>query len=59
MDDRASARAAACAARIAEVSERYGLPVDPGPPDLVHSMSVGERQRVEIVRCLLQNRRGC
>ena len=35
-----------------EVSQRYGLPVD--PQRLVHSLSVGERQRVEIVRCLLQ-----
>jgi ABC-type uncharacterized transport system ATPase subunit len=43
---------AALAARIREVSERYGLPID--PDRLVHSMSVGERQRVEIVRCLLQ-----
>ncbi|MGS0741246.1 ABC transporter ATP-binding protein [Glaciimonas sp. GG7] len=40
------------AARITEVSEKYGLPID--PHRLVHSMSVGERQRVEIVRCLLQ-----
>ncbi len=40
------------AARINEVSERYGLPLD--PRRLVHSLSVGERQRVEIVRCLLQ-----
>ena len=39
-------------ARIAEVSERYGLPVDPRRP--VHALSVGERQRVEIIRCLLQ-----
>src|SRR2546422_10573763 len=39
--------------RIAEVSERYGLPVD--PRRLVHSLSVGERQRVEIIRCLLVN----
>ena len=38
--------------RIREVSERYGLPLD--PRRLVHSLSVGERQRVEIVRCLLQ-----
>jgi len=38
--------------RIAEVSLRYGLPVDPRRP--VHALSVGERQRVEIVRCLLQ-----
>ena len=41
--------------QIAAVSERYGLPVD--PQRLVHSMSVGERQRVEIVRALLQNPR--
>jgi simple sugar transport system ATP-binding protein len=41
------------ARRIAEVSERYGLPVD--PRRLVHSLSVGERQRVEIIRCLLQS----
>jgi simple sugar transport system ATP-binding protein len=40
------------AARIIEVSEKYGLPID--PQRLIHSMSVGERQRVEIVRCLLQ-----
>jgi simple sugar transport system ATP-binding protein len=40
------------AANIVEVSNRYGLPID--PERLVHSMSVGERQRVEIVRCLLQ-----
>src|SRR5689334_6639974 len=41
------------AQRITEVSERYGLPVD--PRRLVHALSVGERQRVEIIRCLLQN----
>ena len=39
-------------ARISDVSGRYGLPVD--PRKLVHVLSVGERQRVEIVRCLLQ-----
>ena len=43
------------ARRISAVSERYGLPVD--PRRLVHSLSVGERQRVEIIRCLLQNPR--
>ncbi len=37
--------------RIAAVSARYGLALDPDRP--VHSLSVGERQRVEIVRCLL------
>ncbi|MGD2172192.1 MAG: ATP-binding cassette domain-containing protein, partial [Gammaproteobacteria bacterium] len=41
------------AGRIVEVSSRYGLPVDPWR--LVHALSVGERQRVEIIRCLLQN----
>jgi simple sugar transport system ATP-binding protein len=40
-------------ARIAEVSEAYGLKLD--PDRTVHHLSVGERQRVEIVRCLLQN----
>ncbi|KQW65350.1 MULTISPECIES: ABC transporter ATP-binding protein [unclassified Methylibium] len=38
-------------ARIVEVSKVYGLEVDPQRP--VHSLSVGERQRVEIVRALL------
>jgi simple sugar transport system ATP-binding protein len=40
-------------ARIRDVSKHYGLPLDPDRH--VHSMSVGERQRVEIVRCLLQD----
>ena len=40
------------ARRIREVSEEYGLPLDPNR--LVHSLSVGLRQRVEILRCLLQ-----
>ncbi|AGF77880.1 ATPase component of uncharacterized ABC-type transporter [Desulfocapsa sulfexigens DSM 10523] len=40
------------ASRIRKVSEEYGLPLDPGR--LVHSLSVGLRQRVEIIRCLLQ-----
>ena len=43
------------APRIRAVSEKYGLPLD--PERRVHSMSVGERQRVEIVRCLLQSPR--
>jgi len=38
--------------RIRQVSDKYGLPVDPRRN--VHSLSVGERQRVEIIRCLLQ-----
>jgi len=40
-------------ARIREVSEAYGLPLD--PDRIVGDLSAGERQRVEIVRCLLQN----
>jgi ABC-type uncharacterized transport system ATPase subunit len=39
-------------ARIRETSARYGLTLDPRRH--VHTLSVGERQRVEIVRCLLQ-----
>jgi general nucleoside transport system ATP-binding protein len=38
--------------RIITVSTAYGLKLDPGR--LVGTLSVGERQRVEIVRCLLQ-----
>ncbi|MFN3938845.1 MAG: ABC transporter ATP-binding protein, partial [Gemmobacter sp.] len=43
------------ARRIREVSEEYGLPLDPGR--MVGDLSAGERQRVEIVRCLLQSPR--
>ncbi|MFC2970170.1 ABC transporter ATP-binding protein [Acidimangrovimonas pyrenivorans] len=39
--------------RIREVSEEYGLPLD--PDRLVGDLSAGERQRVEIIRCLLQD----
>ena len=42
-------------ARIRDVSQRYGLTLDPARR--IHTMSVGERQRVEIVRCLLQEPR--
>jgi simple sugar transport system ATP-binding protein len=37
--------------RIRELGKTYGLKVDPQRP--VHTLSVGERQRVEIVRALL------
>jgi general nucleoside transport system ATP-binding protein len=43
----------AVAARIVEVAHTYGLDVDAQRP--VHTLSVGERQRVEIVRALLTN----
>jgi len=39
--------------KIAGISAKYGLTLD--PQKAVHDLSVGERQRIEIVRCLLQN----
>ncbi len=41
--------------RIARVSAEYGLPLNPRAT--VADLSVGERQRIEIVRCLLQEPR--
>ena len=41
------------AGRAREVSEAYGLPLDVRA--LVADLSVGERQRIEIVRCLMQD----
>lgn len=41
------------AAKIKDVSHQYGLPLDPYMR--VGDLSAGERQRVEIIRCLLQN----
>ena len=43
----------ALAERVTEVSRTYGLPLDPHRD--VYTLSVGERQRIEIVRCLLQD----
>lgn len=43
------------AERIRTVSEAYGLPLD--PHRRVGDLSAGERQRVEIIRCLLQSPR--
>jgi simple sugar transport system ATP-binding protein len=40
---------------IRRVSREYGLPLDPDAG--IADLSVGERQRVEIVRCLLQEPR--
>ena len=40
------------AAKAHDVSKAYGLPLDPYA--LVGDLSVGERQRIEIIRCLLQ-----
>jgi len=40
------------AAKARDLSKAYGLPLDPDA--LVGDLSVGERQRIEIIRCLLQ-----
>jgi simple sugar transport system ATP-binding protein len=39
--------------RLSEVSRAYGLALE--PDRAVWTLSAGERQRIEIVRCLLQN----
>ncbi|MCP1441801.1 simple sugar transport system ATP-binding protein [Pseudomonas sp. GGS8] len=39
--------------KIREVSRRYGMALE--PERLIHSLSIGERQRVEIIRCLMQD----
>ena len=41
------------AENIRQVSNAYGLPLEPNR--VVGTLSAGERQRVEIIRCLLQN----
>jgi simple sugar transport system ATP-binding protein len=43
------------ARQVRSISEEYGLPLDPDRH--VYRLSVGERQRIEIVRCLMQNPR--
>src|SRR5207237_612841 len=43
----------AVSARLADVARDYGLPLDPKRE--VWQLSVGERQRIEIVRALMQN----
>ncbi len=39
--------------QIVDISNRYGLPLDPDRH--IYTLSVGECQRIEIIRCLLQN----
>jgi general nucleoside transport system ATP-binding protein len=51
VDDAGDLRA--LADRIIGISRTYGLRLD--PKRHVHALSVGERQRIEIVRCLLQS----
>lgn len=43
----------AAAGKIREVGERYGIALDADRP--VWTLSAGERQRIEIARCLLQD----
>ena len=47
MSDRAALKT-----RIHDISQRYGLQID--ADRYIYTLSVGERQRVEIIRCLLQ-----
>lgn len=44
-------KSAELSARIGELGHEYGLEVDPRAH--IHALSVGERQRVEIIRCLM------
>ena len=48
-------RRAQCAQRLAHLSEQYGLTLNPFAR--VQDLSVGERQRVEIVKCLMREPR--
>ncbi len=43
---------ATLAGRIRDLGREFGLEIDPDA--MVHDLSVGERQRVEIIRCLLR-----
>jgi general nucleoside transport system ATP-binding protein len=45
----------ATAARVAELSETYGLEVDPN--EMIETLGVGERQRVEILKVLYRGAR--
>ena len=44
-----------CARRVRELSANYGLALDPNAR--IQDLSVGERQRVEIVKCLMREPR--
>lgn len=48
-------RMRALSSKIRDVSDTYGLPLS--PDRIVGDLSAGERQRVEIIRCLLQEPR--
>ncbi|MFC0242174.1 ABC transporter ATP-binding protein [Rhodopseudomonas telluris] len=42
-----------CARQLAKLADDYGLPLDPDAK--IDDLSVGERQRVEIVKCLIRD----
>ncbi|WP_349631074.1 ABC transporter ATP-binding protein [Bradyrhizobium jicamae] len=44
-----------CARQLAKIADQYGLPLDPFAK--IEDLSVGERQRVEIVKCLIRDPR--
>ncbi|MGY3602713.1 MULTISPECIES: ABC transporter ATP-binding protein [unclassified Bradyrhizobium] len=44
-----------CARQLERIAAEYGLPLDPFAK--IEELSVGERQRVEIVKCLIRNPR--
>ena len=44
-----------CAAKVRALGEQYGLPLDPYAK--IDDLAVGERQRVEIVKCLMRSPR--
>ncbi|WP_305787043.1 ABC transporter ATP-binding protein [Symbioplanes lichenis] len=50
LGDRGPVRRAAAVASVREVSARYGLAID--PTARVSALSAGERQRVELLKCL-------
>jgi general nucleoside transport system ATP-binding protein len=49
--NRLQSQGVSLADKIKAIGQLYGLPVD--PQQSVHSLSVGERQRIEIIRALL------
>ncbi len=50
LGERTRLNAAAARQRVGEISERYGLDID--PDERVSDLSAGLRQRVEIIKCL-------
>ena len=44
---------ASLSSRISSISQEYGIGVDPDAR--IYNLSVGQQQRVEIIRCLLQD----